>query len=229
MPLRAPPPLHTDSSCLQPICDLSIEHACDAIEGGNSAVAATSTAAAGCAGSKAAALACPPEPPQLAAGYLVIEDLAADGCGFADEASSAAAEHVGQLMAAPVTVTGSAPALSAAMQQQQQQQQQQPAEAEAGSTPASRPAAARALRRLRGEGSRRLSETSSLCLERLTALARSLSSWRQTQRPSSDGIVWPEGAAPAALLLRRQALRMAADLGALGEAFALALEGTGVR
>eukprot|EP00887_Chlorella_sp_A99_P005359 scaffold1.g5359.t1 len=155
----------------------------------------------------------PGEP--LAAGHAVIEDVAAAGCEFADELVSAAAQHVERLLAAPphpealAADAGGGAAVALA---------------EGEATPASRPAAARALRRLRGEGTRRVAEVASLCMERLVALARSVSSWRQTGRPTTDGVVWPPSAEATGLLLRRQAHRMVGDMQAMGEAFDVAVE-----
>jgi hypothetical protein len=72
-----------------------------------------------------------------------------------------------------------------------------------------------------------VAEVGSLCVERLQALARSVSAQFRFGRPADDGVVWPAAPAAKALLLRGQARRLLADLDAVGESFASALLSTG--
>jgi phosphoglycolate phosphatase-like HAD superfamily hydrolase len=84
-------------------------------------------------------------------------------------------------------------------------------------------AAASALQALREEAASRLGEVCSLCVERLLALGRSVASHFRFGRPSSDGIAWPSEPRSVAMLLRREADGMVAELSAVEDAFVAAL------
>lgn len=139
--------------------------------------------------------------PELAAGHAVIEELAAAGCERADALAQAAADSAAQLVVAGVPSSeqqpgaaggsgeGAPQAANAAAAASQQQRQQQPGGAgEAAAAPA--PAALKALHALHADGVRSVAELCSLCLERLLALGRSLSSHYRYGRPANDGERW---------------------------------------
>ncbi len=72
-----------------------------------------------------------------------------------------------------------------------------------------------------------MAEVASLCIERLQALARSVSAQFRFGRPANDGIAWPAAPEAKGLLLRGQAKKMLSDLEAVAESFASSLLSTG--
>ncbi|KAK9819865.1 hypothetical protein WJX72_003448 [[Myrmecia] bisecta] len=83
---------------------------------------------------------------------------------------------------------------------------------------------AEALQRVRGEGVRCLGELAALCVERMLALARSVSAQFRFSRPTDDDIQWPPGCKDKAALLCAQAKLMLTDLETLASAKALGKE-----
>ena len=162
---------------LQPIFDLSVGHPSDV---GGEGEGEAESAGAGVPQQKQqgdGGVSCPPDPAALAQGHEVIEELAAAGCELADELVVAAAEHAALLLEAPADTPAPSPLTEA---EGVGSGAAAVACAVPEAAPDTRPAAARVLRRLEAEGTKRLAEVCSLCQERLTALARSVSSWRQT-------------------------------------------------
>lgn len=183
----------------------------------------------------------------VAAGHAVIEELAAAGCERADALARAARDAAARLVAAAAAgateaapaggegeAAGVAPAAAAPSSGPSAEPEAQPegegeakGEAEREAAAQAAPAALGALAGLHATGVKSVAELCSLCLERLLALGRSLSSHYRYGRPANDGIAWPPGAEAAALLLRRQALRMLDDLAGVGAAFGAALASAG--
>jgi hypothetical protein len=137
----------------------------------------------------------------LGRGHQILADLAGAAVDRAGALAAGAAQKSSQLLA------GAPPAAAAA------------------AAPA--PAAARALRGLKDEGTQRLAEVGAVCMELLLNLGRSLSAHARFQRVSSDGVAWPEHPAEAAALLRGQARRMLEEVAGVLEAFVAALSSTG--
>lgn len=73
------------------------------------------------------------------------------------------------------------------------------------------------------DASRRVAELTSVCMERLLALARSLVAQARYGKPADDGIQWPAGGVGKAVALRQQARRMAGELEALVQGYAVLL------
>ena len=163
----------------------------------------------------------------VAAGHALLEELAAAGCERADALAQAAADSAAQLVAPPAAAaapsTDSAPDTEAAAAGQAAAEAPPPG----GSQPAAAPAAIKALAGLHADGVKSVAELCSLCLERLLALGRSLSSFYRYGRPADDGIVWPPASEACGLLLRGQALRQLEDLQAMAAAFGAALASAG--
>ena len=156
----------------------------------------------------------------VAAGHALIEELAAAGCERADALAQAAADSAAQLVAAPAAAQPSAdgsPGAEAAGD----------APPPGGSQPATAPAALKALAGLHADGVKSVAELCSLCLERLLALGRSISSFYRYSRPADDGIAWPAASEACGRLLRGQALRQLEDLQAMAAAFGAALASAG--
>lgn len=95
------------------------------------------------------------------------------------------------------------------------------AQAVAASDP--RTAAKQHLANILAAGSEQLGEITSLCVERVLALAQSVGAFARFRRPSDDGIKWPGTPQAIACMLCTQAKRMEEDLLTVASAFSTAL------
>jgi hypothetical protein len=207
-------------AALAPIFDLAVAHTDDSAAAGSSAATTTTPAV--------------PDVPAIAAGHALVHELAAAACERAEALAQAAHASAAQLVAASpssssVATQGSAAGTGGGATSGPETAATAAAEAGDGGAPGAVAAvpALKALAALHADGVRSLAELCSLCLERLLALARSLSSFHRYARPADDGISWPPQADACALLLRRQALRMLDDLAGVGAAFGSSLAATG--
>lgn len=129
--------------------------------------------------------------PALAAGHAVIEELAAAGCERADALVQAATDSAAQLVLAPPAGAAAGGGEAQAAAASGEQQQQVAGGSGEGAAPAAdaavAPAALKTLQGLHADAVRSVAELCSLCLERLLALGRSLSSHYRYGRPADDG------------------------------------------
>lgn len=172
MPEEQRAALEAALATLAPLLDLRTPHAADSAPEG----------------------ATPEVQPALAQGHALIQELAQKGCERADALAQAARDSASQLVTAPAPAAAekgeqgqpAAEGLQSAEETATAAGQQAAEAAAAAAEPAPAPAALKTLNGLHADGVQSVAELCSLCLERLLALARSLSSSYRYGKPAND-------------------------------------------